>query len=103
MSKEKPASPKKAGNPIAEAYEKYDKSTFIPKKIREGIEAIGAGAYLREQEFMRLCGVGNGNDLARYREQFSDFWVEIGGRNPHRLWFGLAKDAEDFRERISTV
>lgn len=92
---------KKAGRPISEALGIYDKSTYIPKRIKEGIEKIGTGCYLREGEFMRLCDVKATGDFARYREEFADFYVEAGGRNGHRLWFGSKKDAAEFKERMS--
>ena len=105
MSKDKPASPgpKKAGIPVAEAYAQHDKSTYIPKRIRDAIPLIGEGCFLREQEFMRLCNVKNPTDFAKYRDMFSDHWVDTKGRNPYRLWFCEKDEATNFRERIESL
>lgn len=91
---------KKAGRPISEALGIYDKSTYIPLRIKEGLGKIGSGCYLRESEFMRLCEVRSSTDFARYRDAFSDFYVETGSRNSHRLWFSSKQDANGFKERL---
>lgn len=105
MSKSKVAPKKvaaaKAGRPISEALSIYDKSTYIPKRIEEGIAKIGVGCYMREAEFMRLCDVKSAADFGRYREEFSEYYVEAGSRNAHRLWFGSKEDAATFKERLS--
>ena len=102
MSKDKPASPvvKKAGIPVSEAYAQHDKSTYIPRRIRDALPLIGEGCFLREQEFMRLCKVTNPADFKRYRDEFKEHWAETRGHNPHRLWFCEKEEAAKFRNRL---
>lgn len=93
---------KTAGRPVSEALGIYDKSTYIPQRIRSGVEKIGAGCYLLEGELQRLCDIKNAADFGRFREKFAEFFVEVPGpnRRPHRLWFGSKKDATEFKGRM---
>lgn len=95
-------SAKKAGRPISEALGLYDKSTYIPRRITEGIEKLGKGNYLLEAEFLRLCDIKSSTDFSRFRDKFTDYFATVPGpnRSPARLWFGSKKDAADFKGRM---
>jgi hypothetical protein len=76
----------------------HDKSFIVPKKIRDGLAALG-DSWEYEVEFLKRCSLAN-QDLAMYRDQFADFYVDTPGRNPKRVWAGSKKFATQLRERL---
>lgn len=77
----------------------HDKSFITPKRIREGLAALG-DSWEYEVEFIKRCQLSN-TDFAMYREQFKDFYVEVGGRSPKRVWAGTKAFANKLRERAA--
>lgn len=92
--------PKKTtGKSLADFKAVYDKNTVIPKKINEGLEKLGDG-WETEVEFMKLCGVSN-TDFMMFREQFADFYVELGpSSRGKRVWAGTKALAAKMREMV---
>lgn len=96
MSKVQKHSPKAAGKTLDEFRAAHDKSYIVPKKIRDGLAALG-DSWEYEVEFIRRCGLSV-TDLAAYRDpEFTEFYLEVGGRNPKRIWCGTKKFAEQLR------
>lgn len=77
----------------------HDKSFIVPKKIRDGLAQLGE-SWEYEVEFMRRCGLST-TDLAAYRTSFQDHVVDIGGKNPKRIWAGTKKFATQLREKLA--
>jgi hypothetical protein len=77
----------------------HDKAYIIPKKIREGLTSLG-DSWEYESEFQRRIMVSN-TDFGRYREQFVDFFIEVGGKNPKRVWAGTKAYATKLREVLN--
>lgn len=73
----------------------HDKSFIVPKKIKEGLTKLG-DSWLYEAEFMKMCMLSQA-DFAAYRDQFSEFFVDVGGRNPKRVWAGTKAFATKLR------
>lgn len=105
------SSPKKAqAKPVAKAAAKsktlgdfravHDKDFVVPEKIKAGIAKLGKDGWDYEPEFMRLCGLGT-NDFARYREQFAEFYVTVGGsKSSKRAWAGTKETAAKMKEMV---
>lgn len=76
----------------------HDKSYIIPKRLNEALEKLGE-SWMYEIDFCRMSGVST-IDLASYREEFEDFWVEVstGNRTPKRVWCGTKAFANKLRE-----
>lgn len=89
----------KAGKDLAAFRALHDKSYIVPLKIQEGLKALGENAWEYEVEFIKRCGLST-TDLAAYRDQFKDFFVETGGRNPKRAWAGSKPFAKKLRDNL---
>jgi len=77
----------------------YDKNTYIPKRVREGLAKLGDDGAMREVDFARLCGVSC-LDLGNVRdEHFDGFFV--AARGGKRVWFGSRAFAARMREKIT--
>lgn len=77
----------------------YDRNTYIPKKVREGLVKLGPEGAMKEVEFARWCGVSC-IDLGGVRdEHFADFYVEARGKK--RIWFGSKEFAARMKVKIS--
>lgn len=87
---------KPAGKTMSDFRAAHDKSFIVPKKIREGIASLG-DAWEYELEFQRRCGISQ-TDFAPYRDEFADFFFQIGGKNPKRIWCGTKSLATKLRE-----
>lgn len=75
----------------------HDKSFVIPAKIKAGLEQLGKEGWEYETDFMKICGVSP-TDFARFREEFADFYVLVGGeRSGKRVWAGSKAAAEKMR------
>jgi len=77
----------------------HDKSFIVPKRIKEGLVALGE-SWEYEHEFIKRCGLSQ-TDFAKYRDQFSDFWLLVPGQNPKRVWAGTKAFAAKLRERAA--
>lgn len=101
MSKPQPkptAKTKQAGRGLTDFRAAHDKRFIVPAKIRAGLESLGE-SWEYEQEFLRRCGLST-TDFSIYRDEFSDFWVQVGGKSPKRIWAGTKKFAETLREMV---
>ena len=94
------AAPKPAGLLNADALlNEYDKNTYIPKKVRDGLARLGDDGAMKEAEFARFCGVSC-LDLSGVRdEHFEGFYVVVRGGK--RVWFGSRAFASRMREKIT--
>lgn len=78
----------------------HDKSFVIPAKIKEGLAKLGNEGWEEEPNFVKLCGVSVA-DFSRFREQFADFYVVVGGlRSGKRVWAGSKQLAAKMREMV---
>jgi hypothetical protein len=80
----------------------HDKSFIVPKRIQEGLAALG-DSWEYEAEFIKRCGVSQ-TDFAAYRDQFADFFLETGGTGGargKRVWAGTKAFAKRLRETLT--
>lgn len=66
----------------------HDPAYIVPRKIKAGIEALGADTWEYEEDFRKRCGISSPNVFSPYRAEFKDFWVEIPGKTSKRVWTG---------------
>ena len=74
----------------------HDKSYIVPRAIEAGLAQLGA-SWEYEQEFVKRCRLSL-VDFSRYRDQFTDFFVEIGGKSVRRVWAGTKAYAKQLKE-----
>lgn len=89
--------PRKAGRPLSEFREVYDKDFIVPKRIKQGLKELGQG-WEYEAEFIRQIGV-RAIDLAAYRDMFADHIVNIRSESK-RAWAGTTATAKQMREMV---
>lgn len=78
----------------------HDKNFVIPEKIKAGLAKLGKDGWDYEPEFIRSCGVSV-TDFARFREEFADFYVNIGGsKSSKRAWAGTKETALKMQEMV---
>lgn len=75
----------------------HDDSFIVPNKFRAALESLGE-SWEYEKDFIIRAGV-NQTQFGRYREQFADFQIEIGGKTKKRVWAGTKAFANKLRER----
>lgn len=75
----------------------HDKNYIVPGKINGALTKLGAEGWEYEVDFMKLAQLST-TDLAAFRDQFTDHIVEVGGRNPKRVWVGTKAFAKKLRE-----
>lgn len=96
-AKTAPKAPAKTVGKDVQAFrELHDKSYIIPKKIKDGLAALG-DSWEYEGDFMRRIGVSQ-TDFAAYRDEFMEFYVVLGGKNTKRVWAGTKSFATKLRE-----
>ncbi len=85
---------------LAEFRAVHDKSFVVPNAIRAGLEKLGKDGWEYENEFVRMCGVSV-TDFARFREEFADHYIFIGGeRSGKRVWAGTKATADKMRSMV---
>lgn len=90
----------KAKKSLADFRAVHDKSVIVPGKIKAALDAMakdGPDNWEYEADFLRRAGVAN-SDVGGYREQFKDHVVQVGGKQPKRVWVATVKAAAKFRE-----
>jgi hypothetical protein len=97
MGGAKPEAKRAGGRSLSEFRSVYDKEYIVPKRIREGLKALGAG-WEYEAEFTRQIGVRSA-DLATYRDMFADHIVNIRSESK-RAWAGTVATAKQMREMV---
>lgn len=104
-TKKKSATPPDAARPrgrdIDAFRQNHDRAFIVPKRIRDGLEALG-DSWEYEAEFVRRCGVAS-HEFALYRDQFSDFCVETpgtGGVRGKRVYAGTRTFAAKLRAAL---
>jgi len=85
----------KGGKDLAAFRSAHDKSFIVPERIKKGLADLG-DSWEYEQEFVKRCNLSLA-DFSRYRDQFADFFVEIGGKSIRRVWAGSKGFAEKLR------
>jgi len=93
----KPESVQTVGKSLAEFRNQYDKATIVPNKIKAALKQLGGG-WEYEVDFGKMAGV-SAQDLGRFRDQFSDHFVQIG-RDGRRAWAGTTTTAKAMREML---
>ena len=86
------------GRTLAEFRAAHDKAVIIPKKIQEGLKALGPKGWLYETLFARSAGVSLA-DMGNFRDQFAAHIVEVN-RDGRRAWAGSPGLAKEMRESI---
>lgn len=74
----------------------YDKSFVVPKRVRAGLSALGAG-WEYEVEFAKGIQVRL-SDLGLFRDEFSGHIVEV--KEGRRIWVGRTAVAQQMREML---
>lgn len=87
---------KTPGKDVQAFRELHDKSYIIPKKIKDGLAALG-DSWEYEADFMRRCGLSH-TDFAAHRDDFMEFYVTVGGQKSKRVWAGTKSFAAKLRE-----
>lgn len=87
-----------SGKTLDEFCEKFDKSLVTINKIKEGLAQLG-DAWEYEIEFLKRCSLSV-TDLAREREEFSDYYVIVPAKPPKRIWAGTKEFAEKLRAKV---
>jgi hypothetical protein len=92
------AKAKPTGKSLADFRAAHDKSFIVPKKINEGLAALG-DSWEYEPAFIKIAGLSVA-DCAAYREQFEEFIVVVGSKTKKRVWCGTKKLAAQLREMV---
>lgn len=91
--------PAPKGKDLAAFRAAHDPSFIVPSAIRKALGELGE-SWETETDFMRRAGI-NVTKFALFREQFSDFYVNVGtDRQPKRLWAGTKAFAEKMRTTL---
>lgn len=85
------------GKSLKEFRELYDKSYYVPNKVRAALAKLGS-SWEYEIDFSRNSGISL-SDLHAVREQFIDYIVQIG-RDGRRAWSGSKAVAEQMRKMV---
>lgn len=85
------------GRKVAEFRSLYDKSYYVPQKVKQALRVLGAG-WEYEVEFAKIAGITL-QDLNIVREQFVDYLVLVG-RDGRRIWCGDKKTAAEMRRMV---
>lgn len=86
------------GKDLAQFRAAHDKSFIVPKKIREALAELGDG-WEYEKEFVQRCGLAQ-VDFAAYRDEFTEYYVSVGGKNPKRCWAGTKTYAKKMQDNL---
>lgn len=78
---------KTTGRDLSAFRASHDKNFIVPKKIEDGLKALGPDKWEYQAEFVTRAQVSV-TDLAMFREQFTDFLVEISGKTRKTVWCG---------------
>lgn len=93
--------PAPKGKDLAAFRASHDPSFIVPNAIRKALAELG-DSWETETEFMRRAQL-NPTKFALFREQFADFYVNVGtDRQPKRLWAGTKGFAEKMRGTLVT-
>lgn len=96
MAKAKPLST--TGKSLDEFRSLHDKNFIVPKKINDALMKLGS-SWLYEVEFLKLASIST-TEGATFREQFKDFYVEVGA-SKKRVWAGTKAYANQLRAKLS--
>ena len=88
--------PSRPGRSVDEFRTLYDKDFIVPRKVRDGLKALGSG-WAYEVEFAKLAGVTLA-DLAAYRDAFADHVLQL--KESRRAWAGTKVVAARLREML---
>lgn len=90
---------------IADLRAMHDKNVVVPNRIKQALEALAKSgdAWAYEADFLNLAKPRLGTiDLAKYRDQFTDFWAEMPKSNTRghvfRVWFATKKAADEWKD-----
>lgn len=99
---------KSKGKTLDDLRATHDRTVVVPNRIRLAITALkdSGDQWAYESDFMQLVKPPIGTtDIARYREQFTDFWAELPGTNGkssiRRAWFPTKELAAKWKETVS--
>jgi hypothetical protein len=93
--KEKPAPIPKIKKTLGDFRASYDKAYIVPRKIKAGLSALGAG-WEYEADFCRSIQISS-RDLDAFRDEFAAYIVQVKER---RIWSGSKSVAQQMREMI---
>lgn len=85
---------------LADFKSAHDKSFIVPAKIKAGLDKLGSDGWEYELDFCKAALVSP-NDIAKFREQFSEqvVLVKQDGRE-RRVWAGSKALATKMREML---
>lgn len=95
-AKPKKTTTKSKGKDLMSFRALHDKSYIVPLAIRSGLVQLG-DSWEYEQEFVTRCRLSL-KDFGQYREQFAEYYVEIGGKSIRRVWAGTKAYAQKLKE-----
>ncbi|MDP9089182.1 MAG: hypothetical protein M3O26_10645 [Pseudomonadota bacterium] len=93
------AAKKTVGRDINAFRESHDKNCIVPKKIEQGLKLLGPDQWHYQPDFIKLCEISV-TDLAMFREQYSDFFVEIRAKTRKVVWCGSKALATKLRQMV---
>ena len=98
---------KKTGKTIADLRAAHDRTVVVPNRIRQAIAALkeSGDEWAYESDFIQLLKPSlSAVDVSRYREHFTDFWVELpstnGKNSMRRAWFATKAAADKWKEEV---
>lgn len=92
---------KSSGKTLDDFRAAHDRNVIVPTKIRKALsdmESEHPENWEYELDFMRRAGLSQ-TDMGMFRPQFEAHVVEVGGKNPKKVWFASAKVAEKARAK----
>lgn len=92
-----PATAPAKGKSLNDFCNAHDKATIVPKKIKEGLRALG-NSWEYEADFIKRCKLSQ-TDCANYRDQFAEHWLELTTPRK-RIWAGTVAFAETLRAKL---
>jgi hypothetical protein len=97
--------PTKKGKTLGDLAALHDKKVLIPNRIRAALKILADSGddWIYEADFLQLTKPGlSPPDVAKYRDQFADFWAEMPATNGkstmRRVWFASVKLANNWKE-----
>jgi hypothetical protein len=93
------AAKKAVGKDITAFKDSHDKNTIVPRKIEEAFKLLGPDKWEYQPEFIKLAQISV-TDLATFREQYADFYVEIRAKTRKVVWCGSKALATKLRAMV---
>lgn len=92
-----PKSTTQPGRDLTAFSDLHDRSTIIPRKIRDGLKSLGQ-RWMYAHEFAKHCGISK-EQLSQYGADFGDHWTDLR-TDRKRVWAGSAAFLQQLKARV---